>query len=133
LRWPCRKRAVGFQALGSGTQRLLDLSNSLALKKGNVYVTFMIHVKLEARAAAKVRTRIARLEQGNFSNVEPVGEGVSECKIDYGPGYRIYFGRDGMELVILLHGGHKRTQEGDIKTAKLLWKEYKFRKKKEFK
>jgi putative addiction module killer protein len=78
-----------------------------------------------------VRTRVVRLEQGNFSNVDSVGEGVSECKIDYGSGYRIYFCRDGEELVILLNGGHKEKQEDDIKTAKALWKEYKSRKKKE--
>jgi len=89
------------------------------------------YMGLEARAAAKIRTRVVRLEQGNVSNVKSVGEGVSECKIDYGPGYRIYFGRDGEELVLLLNGGHKKTQESDIKTAKILWKEYKSRKKKE--
>jgi putative addiction module killer protein len=121
---------------------------SVYLHNGNAYVTIMIRtveyedefgknafhdwfVRLEARAAAKVRTRVVRLEQGNSSHVDPVGEGVSECKIDYGPGYRIYFGRDGEDLVILLNGGHKKTQEDDIKTAKVLWKEYKLRKKKE--
>jgi putative addiction module killer protein len=88
---------------------------------------------LEARAAAKVRVYIARLEQGDFSNVEGVGEGVFECKIDYGPGYRFYFGKDGETLVILLHGGHKKTQPGDIKAAKTIWREYKSRKKKESK
>ena len=86
---------------------------------------------LEARAAAKVRVYIARLEQGNFSNVEGVGEGVFECKIDYGPGYRFYFGKDGEKLVILLNGGHKKTQPGDIKAAKAIWRNYKLHKKKE--
>ncbi len=88
---------------------------------------------LEARAAAKVRVYIARLEQGNFSNVEGVGEGVFECKIDYGPGYRFYFGKDGEKLVILINAGHKKTQPSDIKAAKAIWREYKSRKKKEAK
>ena len=78
----------------------------------------------------KVRTAIARMEAGNFSNVEPVGHGVKEYKINFGPGYRIYFGKDGDKLVILLGGGTKKRQSRDIETAKTLWKEYKSRKRK---
>lgn len=84
---------------------------------------------LDARAAARITVSLTRLEQGNFSNVEPVGGGVSECKIDFGPGYRIYFGKDGLELVILLCGGTKTRQQYDIETAKTLWTDYKTRKK----
>ncbi len=80
---------------------------------------------LEAPAAAKVATALYRLEQGNLSNVKSVGKGVSEYKIDFGPGYRIYFGQEGDELVILLGGGAKKTQEKDIKLAQMLWLEYK--------
>lgn len=85
--------------------------------------------RLDAPAAAKVTVALARMAAGNLSNVEPVGEGVSEYKIDFGPGYRLYFGRDGKVLVILLAGGTKKRQQGDIDTAKSLWAAYKARKK----
>ncbi len=82
---------------------------------------------LDAAAGAKVTVAVARLEQGNLSNVKPVGEGVLEYRIDWGPGYRLYFGRDGNVLVILLTGGTKKRQQRDIETAKALWAEYKRR------
>ena len=66
------------------------------------------------------RTRIRRLSLGNPGDVKPVGEGVSEMRIDYGPGYRVYFRQRGDELVILLCGGDKRSQERDIRMAKML-------------
>lgn len=84
---------------------------------------------LDARAAAKVRTAIARLETGNLGDVKPVGEGVSERRIDFGPGYRVYFGQDGQRLVILLVGGTKQRQQRDIAQAKAYWQDYKQRKK----
>jgi putative addiction module killer protein len=84
---------------------------------------------LDAQTAAKVTTALYRLEQGNFSNVKPVGEGVSEYKINFGPGIRIYFGEDGDELVILLGGGTKKMQRKDIKEAQMLWTQYKKEKK----
>ena len=82
---------------------------------------------LEAAARAKAGVSLARIEQGNLSNVKPVGEGVLEYKIDWGPGYRVYFGRDGEVLVILLTGGTKQRQQRDIDTAKRLWADYKRR------
>jgi putative addiction module killer protein len=82
---------------------------------------------LDAQAAAKVVVALARIEQGNLSNVKPVGEGVLEYRIDWGPGYRVYFGRDGNVLVILLTGGTKQRQQRDIDTAKALWTDYKQR------
>jgi putative addiction module killer protein len=85
---------------------------------------------LDAQAAAKVTTALYRLEQGNVSNVKSVGQGVSEYKIDFGPGYRIYFGREGNMLVILLGGGAKKTQSRDMRNAQLLWAQYKTDKKK---
>ncbi|NOK58248.1 MAG: type II toxin-antitoxin system RelE/ParE family toxin [Chloroflexi bacterium AL-W] len=72
---------------------------------------------LDGRAAAKVTTAITRMSQGNFSNVKGVGHGVLEFRIDYGPGYRIYFGKDGKKLVILLAGGPKKRQQHDIEAA----------------
>lgn len=83
---------------------------------------------LDAAAGAKVTVAVARLEQGNLSNVKSVGEGVLEYRIDWGPGYRLYFGRDGNVLVILLTGGTKKRQQRDIETAKALWADYKRRK-----
>lgn len=85
---------------------------------------------LDARAALKVRTALARIEAGNFGDVKPVGEGVSERRIDFGPGYRVYFGRDGDRLVILLTGGTKMRQQRDIDQAKAYWSDYKRRKQK---
>ncbi len=70
---------------------------------------------------------VTRMSLGNLSNVKPVGEGVLEFRIDFGPGYRIYFGRDGSEIVILLGGGSKKSQRQDIETAKARWADYKER------
>jgi putative addiction module killer protein len=80
---------------------------------------------LEPVARAKVTRAVVRLEQGNFSNVKSVGEGVLEYRIDFGPGYRVYFGRDGEALVILLTGGTKKRQQRDIDAAHDYWQDYK--------
>jgi putative addiction module killer protein len=82
---------------------------------------------LNAEAAAKVNTAITRLACGNLSNVKPAGSGVSERTIDFGPGYRIYFGQDGGDIIILLAGGTKRRQQDDIRTAISRWNDYKQR------
>ncbi|MDR3474080.1 MAG: type II toxin-antitoxin system RelE/ParE family toxin [Devosia sp.] len=84
---------------------------------------------LDAMAAAKVTVALARLEQGNLSNAKGVGEGVLEYRINWGPGYRVYFGRDGETLVILLAGGTKQRQQKDIEAAKARWADYKRRRK----
>lgn len=86
--------------------------------------------RVDVSAALKVRTAIARMEAGNFGDVKSVGEGVSERRIDFGPGYRLYFGRDGQDLILLLVGGTKRRQQADIDRAKALWADYKERKRK---
>jgi putative addiction module killer protein len=83
---------------------------------------------LNAQAAAKVTTALTRMAQGNFSNVKGVGSGVFECRIDFGPGYRVYFGKDGERLVILLGGGSKKRQQQDINAALANWQDYKRRK-----
>src|SRR5262249_19024023 len=80
--------------------------------------------ELEPISRARVTRALAQLEQGNFSNVKSVGEGVLEYRIDFGPGYRVYFGRDGEALVILLTGGTKRRQQRDIETAHGYWHIY---------
>ena len=82
-------------------------------------------------AAAKVTVAVTRIARGAVSNVKGVGDGVLEYRIDSGPGYRIYFGRDGDRLVILVGGGTKRRQDKDIEAAKARWAAYKARKKDE--
>jgi putative addiction module killer protein len=82
---------------------------------------------LNAPAAAKVATALYRLEQGHRSNVRSVGKGAYEYKIDFGPGYRIYFGQEGETLIILLCGGSKKTQSSDIQNAQTRWAAYKSR------
>jgi putative addiction module killer protein len=71
----------------------------------------------DKQAEKRVQARIRRAELGNFGDCEPVGEGISEMRIHYGPGYRVYFTQRGLEIVILLAGGDKSTQSKDIKTA----------------
>ena len=78
----------------------------------------------DERARAMVASRLDRLAFGNPGDVKPVGQGISELRIDYGPGYRIYFRRRGNEIIILLCGGDKSTQAADIKTAKRLAKDW---------
>jgi putative addiction module killer protein len=86
---------------------------------------------LDAQAAAKVSTAQTKLGLGNWSNVKGVGGGIYERVIDFGPGYRIYFGKDGDKVVILLAGGTKKRQDTDIIDAKERWQDYKQRKKAE--
>lgn len=84
---------------------------------------------LDAQSAAKVVIALARMETRNLSTVKAVGAGVAEYRIHWGAGYRVYFGQDGEELIILLAGGTKRRQHQDIETAQLRWADYKRRKK----
>jgi putative addiction module killer protein len=72
----------------------------------------------------RILTRISRLQQGNYGDCEPVGEGISELRMFFGPGYRVYFGEHGNDIVILLCGGDKDSQEKDIEQAKIYWQEY---------
>jgi len=85
---------------------------------------------LDPIAATKVYVSLTRLEAGNTSNLKSVGEGVLEQRIDFGPGYRVYLGRDGEALIILLVGGTKQRQQRDISDAIARWHDYKTRKRK---
>ena len=87
--------------------------------------------ELEPQAAAKVTANLTRIELENFSNTKSISGGVYELRIDFGPGYRVYFGKDGEKIIILLVGGTKKKQNADIKKAHELWKEYKKLKKQE--
>jgi putative addiction module killer protein len=84
--------------------------------------------RLSSEAAAKVAVALVRIQQGNFSSVKGVGSGVYEYRIDFGHGYRVYFGKDGDQLVILVAGGTKKRQQRDIELAVIRWQDYKNRK-----
>jgi putative addiction module killer protein len=88
------------------------------------FLAWLLNLK-DIKARATIRARINRLELGNFGDCKSVGNGVLELRISFGPGYRVYLGRDGSTLVVLLCGGDKSSQVKDIAKAKLLWKEYK--------
>ena len=88
----------------------------IEVRKTDVFVQWLDGLR-DIQARARVQARIERLATGNPGDVEPVGEGVSELRINYGPGYRVYFKKRGRELVILLAAGDKNTQAKDIKTA----------------
>jgi putative addiction module killer protein len=88
----------------------------IEVRKTAVFVQWLDGLR-DIRARARVQARIERLTGGNPGDVEPVGEGVSELRINYGPGYRVYFKKRGRALIILLAGGDKNTQAKDIKSA----------------
>ena len=88
----------------------------IEIRKTDVFTRWLDGLR-DIHARARVQVRIERLAAGNTGDVKPVGEGVSELRIDYGPGYRVYFAKRGHEVIILLAGGDKSTQVGDIKTA----------------
>lgn len=79
----------------------------------------------DRKAGIRIQVRLDRLAMGNAGDVQPVGEGISELRIDYGPGYRVYFMRRGQLLIVLLCGGDKTTQVADIKAAKRIAKDWK--------
>jgi putative addiction module killer protein len=98
--------------------------NMLEVVRSNEYAEWEESLG-DSRAKAKVITRIQRLAAGNAGDVEPVGAGISELRIDFGPGYRVYFCQKGRQLVVLLCGGDKSSQRRDIKQAKAIaarWK-----------
>jgi putative addiction module killer protein len=88
----------------------------LEIRQTEIYAEWFANLR-DRQARARIDVRIRRLSLGNPGDVRPVGEGVSELRIDYGPGYRIYFVQRGQQVVILLAGGDKRTQAKDIETA----------------
>jgi putative addiction module killer protein len=90
--------------------------NMIEVRQTDEYSDWFANLR-DRQARARINARIRRLSLGNPGDVKPVGEGVSELRIDYGPGYRVYFLQRGHEVVILLAGGDKRTQQKDIQTA----------------
>ncbi len=94
----------------------------IEIRKTDVFAKWLDGLR-DLRARARVQARIERLAMGNPGDVGPVGEGVSELRLDYGPGYRVYFKKRGRKVVILLAGGDKSSQSRDIKTALRLARE----------
>ncbi|NJM43837.1 MAG: type II toxin-antitoxin system RelE/ParE family toxin [Brachymonas sp.] len=105
----------------------MELRNYVGLEGRDYFAAWF--AALDPQARAKVTIHLVRMKNGNMSNVKGVDEGVLEKRIDWGPGYRVYFGMDGNALVILLGGGSKAKQDQDIEHAHERWREYKRRKK----
>ena len=103
----------------------MDRIELLLFRKGRStpFLEWLASLK-DTRTVGVVRARLNRIRLGNFGDCKSVGGGVEELRIDFGPGYRVYFGRDGAVVVVLLGGGRKRTQTRDILTAQERWKEY---------
>jgi putative addiction module killer protein len=108
---------------------MVEIREYLGRDGRNLFGDWFDH--LNSEAARKVTTAVYRLGLGNFSNVKGVGSGVFECRIDFGPGYRVYFCKDGEQIVILLCGGSKKRQQNDIELAGEYWQDYKLRKRSE--
>ena len=87
------------------------------IRKTNLFMKWLTGLR-DQKAIARIQIRIDRLALGNPGDVRPVGSGISEMRIDYGPGYRVYFSQRGSDIVILLCGGDKTTQKSDIENAK---------------
>jgi len=92
-------------------------------KRSDVFIKWIDKLR-DDRAIERINRRIDRLANGNPGDVEPAGEGISEMRIDYGPGYRVYYKETKKEIIILLCGGDKRTQQTDIANAKKIAKQY---------
>ena len=107
-----------------------ELQNYLTLTGENPVESWFM--SLDAQTAQRIHRSLDQLKQGNFIGCKPIADakvkGVRERRIDFGPGYRVYFGRDGEKLVILLTGGNKKSQKRDVSKALEYWKDYKARK-----
>ena len=93
---------------------------TFTIRRTETFIAWLTRL-VDDRAVARIEARLIRLSQGNPGDVEPIGSGLSELRITYGPGYRVYFGQRGKQVVVLLIGGDKRTQNRDIAQAKRLW------------
>ncbi len=94
----------------------------LEIRQTKIFSKWLKTLK-DRRARVRIQARIDRLKSGNIGDVEPVGLGVSELRIHYGPGYRVYFVRQGLVIIVLLLGGDKKSQKSDIKRAQELAKQ----------
>ncbi|HOG10873.1 MAG TPA: type II toxin-antitoxin system RelE/ParE family toxin [Smithella sp.] len=94
-------------------------SHTIEIRQTDQYIKWFESLA-DRRAKARIDVRIRRMSLGNFGDVKPIGEGISELRIDYGPGYRVYFTRKGNQIIVLLAGGDKSTQDKDIQVARKL-------------
>ncbi|MFB8791514.1 MAG: type II toxin-antitoxin system RelE/ParE family toxin [Potamolinea sp.] len=104
-----------------------EIQNYLTAEGRNPFEEWLDSLR-DTRAVDKIEKRLKRVGSGNLGDYRSVGEGVCELKIDYGPGYRVYFGQIGSTIVLLLCGGDKSTQEQDIIKAREYWRDYERRK-----
>lgn len=104
----------------------MDLRRYVAADGSEPFTDWLRELR-DRSARARIETRLARVALGNFGDSKPVGEGVHELRIDHGPGYRVYYARHGLAVVLLLVGGDKRTQAGDIARAVTFWHDFKRR------
>jgi putative addiction module killer protein len=102
---------------------IIELREYLTEDGQNPFRTWLEGLR-DRQARAKIRVRLNRIRLGNFGDSKSVGSGVSELRIPHGPGYRVYFGRRENTVVILLHGGDKKSQSRDIALAKEYWRDY---------
>ncbi|MHC5933795.1 type II toxin-antitoxin system RelE/ParE family toxin [Nostoc sp.] len=103
-----------------------EIRNYLTVDGKNIFDDWVDSLR-DRRAKAKIRARLDRVEDGNLGDCKSVGEGVFELRIDYGSGYRIYFGQERITIIILLSGGDKSTQKQDVEKAQEYWKDYRSR------
>jgi putative addiction module killer protein len=106
---------------------MIEVREYIDLQGRNHYIRWLL--SLDISVQFRIAAAVVRLRDGNISAVKPEGKGVSALRLNFGPGYRIYFGQDGAEIVLLLAGGTKHRQQDDIHLAHRLWAEYKLRKK----
>ncbi|MCA9979830.1 MAG: type II toxin-antitoxin system RelE/ParE family toxin [Anaerolineales bacterium] len=102
---------------------LVELREYLTADGHNPFRDWLTNLK-DRQARAKIRVRLNRIRLGNFGDCKSVGQGVLELRLTHGPGYRVYLGRKGQTVVILLYGGHKKNQSRDIKLAQEYWADY---------
>ncbi|MEJ1297689.1 MAG: type II toxin-antitoxin system RelE/ParE family toxin [Candidatus Sedimenticola sp. (ex Thyasira tokunagai)] len=108
-------------------QDIINTVNEYTDEKGNSPYSKWLNGLRDAKAKAKIIIQVDKMELGLFGDIEPIGGGLSEVRIHYGPGYRVYFRREGNQVYLLLCGGDKSTQPKDIKKAKEYWQEHKRR------
>jgi putative addiction module killer protein len=105
---------------------MYELQHYLTAKGEDPYSAWLMALN-DRHARARVAVRIGRMTSGNFGDVKPVGEGVWEARIDWGPGYRVYYAQAGKRLILLLCGGDKRKQQADIEASQQFWADWQSR------
>jgi putative addiction module killer protein len=101
----------------------IELLEYLTEDGENPFHKWLISLK-DRSVRARIRVRLNRVRLGDFGDCKPVGKGVSELRVDYGPGYRVYYGKSGMTIVILLCGGSKKSQSRDVQLAQAYWADF---------